>query len=188
MVVRAEHAHTHTQRSRTTVEPHVTGSCTPPAVVGVHVLEETKARGSTRTLCSAWFAGRFDVEPAAVKSDLARIQTKHNAAGSDKKALCKENLLRYYHELEAEGLLVDFPHAKKFVMCVFSTPVTTVKVESLFSVMNYNKSGSRSGLADSTVAAIAQCQMLQPQLTGGWGRRPDNADRHREGVESQASR
>ena len=41
-----------------------------------------------------------------------------------------------------------------------------VKVESLFSVMNYNKSGSRCGLLDSTVAAIAQVQSLERQLTG----------------------
>jgi hypothetical protein len=101
-----------------------------------------------------------------VKSDLAMLRTKYNASGSDTKVLCKVNLLRYYHNLQAEGLLVDFPRAKKFAMCVFSTPVTTVKVESLFSVMNYNKSGSRSGLHDATVAAIAQVQLLQPQLTG----------------------
>jgi hypothetical protein len=49
---------------------------------------------------------------------------------------------------------------------MFSAPVTTVKVESLFSVMNYNKSGSRCRLLDSTVAAIAQVQSLERQLTG----------------------
>ena len=80
--------------------------------------------------------------------------------------MCKANLLRYYYDLEAEGKLDGYPNAKQFVICVFSTPVTTVKVESLFSVMNYNKSGSRCRLNDSTVAAIAQVQLLQPQLTG----------------------
>jgi hypothetical protein len=65
--------------------------------------------------------------------------------------------------IEAKGILGDYPKAKQFVICVFSTLVTTVKVESLFSVMNYN---ARCGLKDSTVAASAQVQLLQPQLTG----------------------
>jgi hypothetical protein len=86
-----------------------------------------------------------------VKSELARIRITYSASGHDQKALCKRNLLRYHHELEADGRLGDFPSTKRFAMCVFSTPVTTVKVESLFSVMKYNKCRSRCGLLDSTV-------------------------------------
>jgi hypothetical protein len=78
---------------------------------------------------------RFELDPSAVKSELARIRIKCSASGRDQKALCKRNLLRYYHELEVDGRLDDFPSAKRFVMCALSTPVTTVKVESLFSVM-----------------------------------------------------
>jgi hypothetical protein len=76
------------------------------------------------------------VDLSAVKSELVRIRMKYSASGRDQKALCTRNLLRYYHELEVDGRLDDFPSAKRFVMCVFSTPVTTVKVESLFSGMN----------------------------------------------------
>jgi hypothetical protein len=36
----------------------------------------------------------------------------------------------------------------------------------MFSVINYNKSGSRCGLKNSTVAAIVQVQLLQRLLTG----------------------
>jgi hypothetical protein len=60
--------------------------------------------------------------------------------------------------------LGDYPSAKKFAQYVFSTPLTTVKVESLFSVMGYNKYGSRCNMRDDTTAAIAQVQQLEPQL------------------------
>jgi hypothetical protein len=56
-----------------------------------------------------------------------------------------------------------FPVCFLFHVCLLLV-VSTVKVESLFSVMNYNKSGCRSRLNDSTVCAIAQVQMLEPQL------------------------
>jgi hypothetical protein len=47
-------------------------------------------------------------------------------------------------------------------VCLFDT--CDVKVETLFSVTNYNKSGSWCNMLDSTVAAIAQVQQLEPQL------------------------
>jgi hypothetical protein len=84
-----------------------------------------------------------------VKSELARIRVKHSGSGEDPNDLCKANLPRYDYDLEAEGKLDDYPNAKQFVICVFSTHVTAVKAESLFSVIDCNKRGSRRGLKDS---------------------------------------
>ena len=58
----------------------------------------------------------------------------------------------------------QYPQAAHFARCVFSTPITTVKVEPLFSVMNYNKSKSRCGMNDSTVVAVTQAKELSSPL------------------------
>ena len=45
-------------------------------------------------------------------------------------------------------------HAESFAAIVFILPWETVLIESLFSVMNYNKDKTRSSLADTSVANI----------------------------------
>ena len=51
---------------------------------------------------------------------------------------------------------------ESFAQVVFILPVETVLIESLFSVMNYNKDKTRSSLKDETVANIIHTKDLEP--------------------------
>lgn len=53
---------------------------------------------------------------------------------------------------------------ESFAAIVFILPWETVLIESLFSVMNYNKDKTRSSLADTSVANIIHTKDLEPVL------------------------
>jgi hypothetical protein len=131
----------------------------PSAPVAFAGAEGRKTQVAFEDLC-----GRFDLDPKEVKRELALLQNRLQHRSTELQRDCELSLLRLYHKLEEQGKLRDYPNAKQFVQCVFSTPLTTVKVETLFSVMGYNKSGSRCNMRDDTTAAIAQVQHLEPQL------------------------
>ena len=51
---------------------------------------------------------------------------------------------------------------RKYAGICFTYTVTSVIVESLFSHMAYNQSGSRGSLSDDTTAAVIVCKELDP--------------------------
>ena len=53
---------------------------------------------------------------------------------------------------------------ESFAAIVFIIPGETVLIESLLSVMNYNKDKTRSSLADTSVANIIHTEDLEPVL------------------------
>ena len=53
---------------------------------------------------------------------------------------------------------------ESFAAIVFIIPGETVLIESLLSVMNYNKDKTRSSLADTSVANIIHTKYLEPVL------------------------
>ena len=91
--------------------------------------------GADTAAAFADLCGRFEVDCVNTQRELVRLQNYHETTTRALKDHCGKNLLRYYHTLNEAGKLEMFPHAKKVVLCVFSTPLTTVKVEPLFSVM-----------------------------------------------------
>ena len=52
-------------------------------------------------------------------------------------------------------------HLERYAAVVFILPWETVLIESLFSTMNYNKSKTRSSLADASVANIIHTKDLE---------------------------
>ena len=133
----------------------------PSAPVSFAGAEGRKTQGAFEDLC-----GVFDLNPKGAKRELTLLQNRlqHRSAGLQRD--CELSLLRLCHKVEEQGKLSDYPNAKEFAQCVLSTPLTTVKVEALFSVMGYNKSRPRCNMRGGTTAAIAQVQHLESQLGG----------------------
>jgi hypothetical protein len=82
---------------------------------------------------------------------------------------CKQNLLCFYNH-RVQDVPVGSGGAKRYLKVeayarvVFTLPFETVLIESLFSIMNYNKDKTRSSLADSKVAAIIHTKAAVPTL------------------------
>ena len=55
-----------------------------------------------------------------------------------------------------------YHHLEQYAAVVFILPYKTVLIESLFSIMNYNKTKSRSRLLDTSVANIIHTKDLEP--------------------------
>ena len=55
-----------------------------------------------------------------------------------------------------------YHHLEQYAAVVFILPYETVLIESLFSIMNYNKSKSRLRLLDTSVANIIHIKDLEP--------------------------
>lgn len=78
---------------------------------------------------------------------------------------CRQNLLRFYHTLGAQGGLAAYPAVMEYACAVFTFPVTTVFIECLFSAMNLNKSDRRASMLDDTCVSIIKCHELTRVLT-----------------------
>ena len=100
---------------------------------------------AVRVLCE-----RNDIDFDALRDELLRFRAAASI-GSWRALDCKKNLLRMYHAGEFKG----YPVVSNFAALVFVLPFCNALVESLFSVMKYNKSATRSSLKLDTLAAIA---------------------------------
>ena len=76
-------------------------------------------------------------------------------------ALCKSNLLSFYRN-NYNNLPVGQRRycLEAYAKVIFQLPFETVLIESLFSIMNYNKDKKRSRLKDSTMADIIHTKDL----------------------------
>ena len=63
---------------------------------------------------------------------------------------CRENLLKMYFDKN----FIAHEGVEKFAVVVFVMPLTQALVESLFSIMGYNKSAQRASLSDESTAAV----------------------------------
>ena len=74
----------------------------------------------------------------------------------------KENLLKYYHDrYKNESTLQEL---NDYARIIFVLPFETVLIESMFSVMNYNKDRKRVRLSDEAVEGIIHSQAITPVL------------------------
>lgn len=117
------------------------------------------ARDETREICSL-----HGISYDELMEDLRVIRGRFSEANAAKRRLCKVNLLRLYHEYKVEGSLDDCPALVDYACAVFSQPIVTVFVETLFSGMKYNQSGSRSSVTDEKVVAILKTKDLENPL------------------------
>ena len=82
---------------------------------------------------------------------------------------CKKNLLGYY-----KNNLLTLPensrrkHLECYAQVFFQIPFETVLIESLFSIMNYNKDKKRANLNDKTVASVVHVRDIPSVLEGSF--------------------
>ena len=127
-------------------------------------------------LCNRFSQGGVALDWDQVVSDLGEIRVAFSGCTQTDSENCSKNLLRFYRQWHQAGKMERWPQASEFIRCVFCCPITTVKVESMFSIMNYNKSGSRCRMADDTVCAVVQLKDLtnplaDPNCKKGYGAR-----------------
>ena len=97
-------------------------------------------------------------EVTAMRNDAVEM----SAAGMN---LCKKNLLVWYKRKNETG---DLGSAlSEYAQLVFSVPFETVLIESLFSIMNYTKSGRRCNTGDAAVANSIHLRSPPPVLGDG---------------------
>jgi len=97
-------------------------------------------------------------EVTAMRNDAVEM----SAAGMK---LCKKNLLVWYKRKNETG---DLGSAlSEYAQLVFSVPFETVLIESLFSIMNYTKSGRRCNTGDAAVANSIHLRSAPPVLGDG---------------------
>ena len=124
-----------------------------------------KSWQAVRRLCDHYGLSYDDIRrelEAFHAQDLSRQQERR----------ANENLLMYYRDLymaeEArvaeEGGAPKRQHLFQFARVVFCLPFETVLIESLFSIMNRNKSADRASMNDETVAAGIHCRDFAPVL------------------------
>ena len=92
-----------------------------------------------------------------------RSATSEEMSGLDEK-LCKKNLLAWYKKKhdqgdDLSGTLSDY------AQLVFSVPFETVLIESLFSIMNYSKSGRRCSTGDTAVENAIHLRSAPPVVS-----------------------
>ena len=84
-------------------------------------------------------------------------------------AKCKKNLLGYYTNIFLS--LPENAHKKNleyYAQVVFQMPFETVLIESLFSIMNYNKDTKRANLNDKTVVSVIHIRDIPSVLKGSF--------------------
>ena len=59
-------------------------------------------------------------------------------------------------------------HLECYAQVVFQIPFETVLIESLFSIMNYNKDKKRANLNDKTVASVIHIRDIPSVLEGSF--------------------
>ena len=73
--------------------------------------------------------------------------------GPQDSRLAKENLLQYYKTKQTMASN-NKPDLDEYAMVVFTLPFESLFVESLFSMMNYNKNRYRASLLDESVSNV----------------------------------
>ena len=114
----------------------------------------------------------YGLDYEGVRYDLEAFHARAQDLSRQDKVSSQENLLRYYRELymaeeerfKEEGGARKLQYLFQFARVVFCLPFETVLIESLFSIMNRNKSAERASINDETVAAGIHCRNFVPVL------------------------
>ena len=90
--------------------------------------------------------------------------------------MCKVNLLKFYRDkylsTPEDRCCV---HLDRYACVVFQLPFETVLIESLFSIMNYNKDKKRQCLNDKSVASVIHTRDI-PKVTTNIAASFDSSD------------
>ena len=104
---------------------------------------------------------KYDLNYTNVRREILEIRANSVDLSIADGALCKSNLLSFYRN-NYNNLPVGQRRycLESYAKVIFQLPFETVLIESLFSIMNYNKDKKRSRLKDSTMADILHTRDL----------------------------
>jgi hypothetical protein len=98
---------------------------------------------------------RYGLSFPDVRLEIIAMRDDAVDLSSSEVAMCKANLLNLYREQYLSSPADQRrPHLEMYARVVFQLPFETVLIESLFSIMNYNKDKKRASLNDETVASV----------------------------------
>ena len=110
---------------------------------------------------------KYDLEYTNVRREIIEMRDDVIDLNNADIAKCKKNLLGYYKN----NFLTLPENARKinleyYAQVVFQMSTETVLIESLFSIMNYNKDKKRANLNDKTVASVIHIRDIPSVLEG----------------------
>lgn len=117
-----------------------------------------KRREALIDICS-----RHDIPFAEVIHQVASLRSQVDSFTKEQKIFADQNLLLFYRDLyksEQPGLT----ELLRFTRAIFSMPIVTVTIETLFSSMGCNKTFERASLLDETVANILHTHSLKSMI------------------------
>ena len=108
---------------------------------------------------------RYNLSYANVKSEIRRMRDDAVDLSLQEITMCKANLLKFYRDKylssSEERRCI---HLNSYARVIFQLPFETVLIESLFSIMNYNKDKKRASLNDKSVESVIHTRDI-PKVT-----------------------
>ena len=134
----------------------------------MELIDPTGSRGNP--LDTTWIAvedicKKHNLNYIQVRSELLEMRDDSEDLSQADVSLCKSNLLQFY-SMNVNTL----PDSQRklsleaYAQVIFQLPIETVLIESLFSIMNYNKDKKRSRLNDETVANIIHTRDIKNSI------------------------
>ena len=129
-----------------------------PYYSAIELIDSTTLRGIP--LPTTWIAvddicKKHDLNYTQVRSEILEMRDDSEDLSQADVILCKFNLLQFYkmnlHTLPDNRRKLSL---EAYAQVIFQLPIETVLIESLFSIMNYNKDKKRPRLNDATIARI----------------------------------
>ena len=112
---------------------------------------------------------KYELEYTMVRKEIIEMRDDVIDLNNADISNCKKKLLGYY-----KNNLLTLPknarrkHLECYAQVVFQMPFETVLIESLFSIMNYNKDKKRANLNDKTVASVIHIRDIPSILEGSF--------------------
>ena len=139
-----------------------------PYYFAMELIDPTASRGIP--LPTTWIAvddicKKHDLNYTQVRSEILEMRDDSEDLSQADVSLCKSNLLQFYqmnlHTLPDNQRKLSL---EAYAQVIFQLTIETVLIESLFSIMNYNKDKKRSRLNDATVASIIHTRDIKNSI------------------------
>ena len=108
---------------------------------------------------------RYNLSYVNVRSEIRRMRDDAVDLSLQELTMCKDNLLKFYRDKYLSSSAEKrYIHLDSYARVVFQLPFETVLIESLFSIMNYNKDKKRARLGDNSVESVIHTRDI-PKVT-----------------------
>ena len=141
-----------------------------PYMAYYHAMELIDPTAPARIPDGTWekvkdICSRYNLSYPNVRSEIRAMRDDAVDLSHQEITMCKENLLKFYRDkylsTQEDRRRV---HLDSYAQVVFQLPFETVLIESLFSIMNYNKDKKRERLNDKSVASVIHTRDI-PKVT-----------------------